>query len=358
MATFLRQNYSDLRSMRNKKLGVPKETSFDSVSDIPRIRYDRHLLRGNTRTLTRITQFTPSTAKKHDNLDYLYEFNVNTPPPVEGRLHVPVQTGIYLEELNDLVEERDVECQTDVFLDRPATPLFVPAKIGIDVGTQIEEGELFDFDIEVIPVLDAFVGYILEQSLIEVIQEEELAELKERQRRFEELRACELAERQRLEEQDKRLYEEREHRILQNEEAARLDDETTRKVTARAFARNYLIDLIPSLFHKLEEKGFFFDNVRQDIEETFWPWLMTKVDEEITSLSKSCKLLDSLVKEAVKSISEPYPESDSLSSPDDIPVGTLDLNELESKKLYTEIKEMKKEESIKKEDYSEEDKSN
>lgn len=36
----------------------------------------------------------------------------------------------------------DIECQTDAFLDKPATPLFIPAKTGKDAETQIEEGEV------------------------------------------------------------------------------------------------------------------------------------------------------------------------------------------------------------------------
>ena len=40
------------------------------------------------------------------------------------------------------MEEADVECQTDAFLDRPPTPLFVPAKTGVDNTTQILDGEV------------------------------------------------------------------------------------------------------------------------------------------------------------------------------------------------------------------------
>ena len=50
-----------------------------------------------------------------------------------------VQTELYLEELSDRVEEADVECQTDAFLDRPPSPLFIPAKTGKDTDTQTEE---------------------------------------------------------------------------------------------------------------------------------------------------------------------------------------------------------------------------
>lgn len=65
-----------------------------------------------------------------------------SPEPVEGRKHIDVQTELYLEELSDRVEEADVETQTDTFLDRPPSPLFIPAKSGVDVATQILEGEV------------------------------------------------------------------------------------------------------------------------------------------------------------------------------------------------------------------------
>lgn len=49
---------------------------------------------------------------------------------------------LYLEELSNVIVATDVECQTDDFLDKPSTPLFIPAKSGKDVETQIEEGEV------------------------------------------------------------------------------------------------------------------------------------------------------------------------------------------------------------------------
>ena len=61
---------------------------------------------------------------------------------MEGRKHMQVQTELYLEEITDRVEEADIQTQTDAFLDRPSTPLFVPAKTGMDVATQIEEGDV------------------------------------------------------------------------------------------------------------------------------------------------------------------------------------------------------------------------
>ena len=63
-------------------------------------------------------------------------------------------------------------------------------------------------------MLEVLVGKTLEQSLLEVLEEEELANLRQQQRMFEELRNAELAEQQRLEEQDRRVVEEKVYIVL------------------------------------------------------------------------------------------------------------------------------------------------
>lgn len=54
-------------------------------------------------------------------------------------------------------------------------------KSGLDVSTQIYDGDLFDFDMEVIPILEVLVGKTLEQALMEVQEEDELEILRQHQ---------------------------------------------------------------------------------------------------------------------------------------------------------------------------------
>lgn len=68
---------------------------------------------------------------------------------------------------------------------------------------------MFDFDVEVKPILEVLIGKTVEQALLEVMEEEELAQLWAHQRAYAELRNAELAEVQRLEEQDRRYREEK-----------------------------------------------------------------------------------------------------------------------------------------------------
>ncbi|KAM9382167.1 radial spoke head protein 3 homolog [Phaethornis superciliosus] len=273
--------------------------------------YDRRVVRGNTYALQAppvSIQPDPfeirrqrearrrALARKHAK----EQIQQRTPEPVEGREHIQVQTELYLEEISDQVIEVDMECQTDAFLDRPPTPLFIPAKTGKDVATEIEEGELFDFDIEVKPILEVLVGKTIEQSLLEVMEEEELAQLRAQQRAYAELRNAELAEVQRLEEQDRRYREEKQRRKLQHMQMLQKQKETTEKIAARAFAQHYLSDLIPAVLSNLRESGLFYDPIQRDIEIEFLPWLMTEVEETLEKKVLGRTILDSLISTVVE----------------------------------------------------------
>ncbi|NWT13719.1 RSPH3 protein, partial [Vireo altiloquus] len=226
---------------------------------------------------------------------------------------------------SDRIIEVDEECQTDEFLDRPPTPLFIPAKTGKDVATQIEEGELFDFDIEVKPMLEVLIGKTVEQALLEVMEEEELSQLWSHQRAFAELRNAEFAELQRLEEQDRRIREEKERRRLEHLEKLRKQKETAEKVAARAFAQRYLADLIPSVFSNLYDSGFFYDPIERDIETEFLPWLMSEVEETLQKKVLGRMLLDSLIRMVVEKRLDEFshpPPSDQTEAPAEEPGAT------------------------------------
>ncbi|KAM4817247.1 radial spoke head protein 3 homolog [Urocitellus parryii] len=285
------------------------------------IMYDRRVIRGNTYALQ-----TGSLSGQTDPLELQRaqaakrralarkraqeQLRPRTPEPVEGRKHVNVQTELYLEEIADRVIEVDMECQTDAFLDKPPTPLFIPAKTGRDVATQILEGELFDFDLEVKPMLEVLVGKTIEQALLEVMEEEELANLQASQHAYEEIRNVELAEVQRLEEQERRHREEKERRKQQQWEIINKHNETAQKISARAFAQRYLADLLPSVFGSLRDSGYFYDPIERDIEIGFLPWLMNEVEKTMEYSMVGRTVLDMLIREVVERRLNTYEQKD------------------------------------------------
>ncbi|XP_028997563.1 radial spoke head protein 3 homolog [Betta splendens] len=305
---------------RSKYREPPSEQTLSSYGNIM---YDRRVVRGNTYAQQIIPTRAPpdpgetqrqelrrkAIAQKHAR----EQFRIKTPEALQGRKHTDVQTELYLEELSDVIVATDVECQTDAFLDRPATPLFIPAKTGKDVETQIEEGELFDFDREVQSVLEVLVGKTIEQSLLEVMEEEELACLRAQQRAFEELRNNELAEVQRLQEQERRRSKEKERRIAQQKEALMQEKETAEKIAARAYTQQYLADLLPAVFTSLRSHGFFFDPVERDIETNFLPWLMAEVNNNLEKRYIAREVLDNIIRDATQKTLERFREPESKS---------------------------------------------
>ncbi|XP_057679316.1 radial spoke head protein 3 homolog [Corythoichthys intestinalis] len=292
---------------RSKYREQPTEKTEKAHTTYGNIMYDRRVIRGNTyaqRFLSTMVQEDLAEIQRQQEMRKKAVANkkktkellrASTPEAVQGRKHNVVQTDIYLEELSYNIEVSHIECQTDPLLDRPATPLFIPAKSGKDVATQIEEGELFDFDREVQPLLEVLVGKTIEQSLLEVMEEEELACLRAQQRTFQELRNAELAELQRLQEQERRRREEKEHRIAQQREALMREKETLEKIAARAYTEQYLADLVPTVFKSLRVQGFFFDPVEKDIETNFFPWLMAEVNSKLEKRTAARQLLDTLI---------------------------------------------------------------
>jgi hypothetical protein len=206
-----------------------------------------------------------------------------------------IQTDNYLEELSDRNPEVDMETQTDALLDLHPPILFIPMPSGIDASTQIENGDLFDFDLEVEPILEVLVGKTLEIGLLETLEENELRDIRQRQEIFEQARNAELAEVQRLEAEAKRKYAEKQRRLDEEKRRVRAQAELEEKVAARSFAKNYLSDLHTKVFDLLVGSGHFYDLVEKDVKEKFLPTLVQEATASVERLALARKLLDSLI---------------------------------------------------------------
>ena len=276
------------------------------------IMFDRRVVRGNTYAAQVVTQnatremerlrMENERAMKREVARRKMESGMapRTPPPVAGRSHMDVQTDTYLEELTDRPVEVNADTQTEAFLDRPPSPLFVPAKSGVDKDTQVDTAEIFDFDIEVKPILEALVGKTLQTSMLEVMEEEELAAIRKRQDEFEQMRNAELMEVQRLEAEASRKFAEKQRRLKQELERKKLQQHLKQKVAARSFAKVYLAELNASVFSTLEKEGKFYDPVKKEVEDSFMPWLMDGVVAETQKVQTAQKLADDLLNESLE----------------------------------------------------------
>jgi len=218
---------------------------------------------------------------------------------VEGRRHADVQTDQYLEVLEDVIPEHDNATQTDAFNDRPPTPMFIQAKTGLDVATQVEDGELFDFDLEVAPLLEVLVGKTIEQSFTEVLEEEELRAMRDHQEYFEQVRTAELVATQRMEAEERRKANENARRVKQEEERIAREKAVRTKISSVLLARGYLTGVFDVVFDKLYEDGTFYDPSVKEVEDDFLPLLTAMVTDKVTQNEISREIMRKIVREAV-----------------------------------------------------------
>merc|ERR1711959_518730 len=97
---------------------------------------------------------------------------------------------------------------------------------------------------------------------MEVMEEEELAELRAHQEEFVQLRNAELAETQRMEEAERRKFEEKERRLKQERERLEGEQGLKEKVAAAAFAKDYMSGIESSVLDRLAKMSYFYDPVR------------------------------------------------------------------------------------------------
>jgi len=279
---------------------------YRDVDDTTRnLMFDKRVVRGNT--YASLLQPQPDmaevTKQREAQKRRLARANqtrkrVGTPDPISGRKHMDVQTDAYLEELTAHTVEFEAETQTDFLLDRPPSPLFMPAKIGVDIETQIEDGELFDFDVEVEPLLEVLVGKTLEQSMMEVLEEEELESLRRHQEDFEKRRNAELIEVQRMEAAEKRRQDETERRMRQMAIQREQDLSMMRKVCSRSIARAHLASLKDRALAQLRDAGAFADGMQLAVESAFMPNLLDLVSRQIQQKVNSEQIVANIVQDA------------------------------------------------------------
>lgn len=102
--------------------------------------------------------------------------------PPAGKEYKAAYTEEQLLYETDLPSHHDAVTQTDFLIEKEIPDLSMPVYSGVDKETQIYPNEPpFDFDYEAEPLLQVLLTRILEESRVEVLEEEELAAMKLRQ---------------------------------------------------------------------------------------------------------------------------------------------------------------------------------
>jgi hypothetical protein len=194
--------------------------------------------------------------------------------------------------LNQLDEPEEIYDQHYFFEDRPPTPKYVPLPPGIEVATQIEDGDLFDFDLEVEPILEVIVGRSLVQATYELIAEDERQNYLAHKKSYEREREFELINLQRAEAAHQRREDEKKRRLNQVNSKKLRDIETQKKLMSKTFAKSTLSHLKERSINYLFERGFLKDHHELRFHNLFYENYLDVTEKKTSENEKIQHILD------------------------------------------------------------------
>ena len=228
---------------------------------------------------------------KPENLE---QMGVPLPPHLES-------VGSMTTEIKEILptpETFDMEVQTQDYIDLPQIPLFKPEKRGEDAGTQIEKGDLFDFNVEVEPIINVLTFKTLEEARMEVLEEEEIKEMKRQMQDFEKVRNRELEIVQKLECQTIRKEEEKNRRNQERAIRTKMAKIYQKKLISTVFAKNYLKNIKSKVLKDLE-KGYH-DMIRNKHKTALENETKRKEDEKRKKIEELKRQRDEKIKRRIE----------------------------------------------------------
>lgn len=140
------------------------------------------------------------------------------------------------------------------------TKPFIPQKIGKDMGVQIEDGDLFNFDRDVQPLLTVLIGKILEQTDLELREEEEIKKIREAKAEFLKRIKEDKMRIKKIEEEEIKLKKEVDNKKGLKMIEKNFKKNTQKKLISKVFAKNFLRNFVKDSYKALTAQGMFIDN--------------------------------------------------------------------------------------------------
>ena len=171
------------------------------------------------------------------------------------------ECGIYTQKVTTTVRPTPITfeeiVQTDPLPPPPKPVLIWPKKTGIDVECQIEDGDLFNFDEEVKPLVHIIVSKTLEESRREVLEEEELVHIRKQQNNYKKLNEDNNNRIKSIEEKEKKRFEEHNRKKELKQNRIKLTKIFQKKLQSRMKAKQYISKLKSDCINSLSQQKIF-----------------------------------------------------------------------------------------------------
>ena len=298
----------------SKRAGGADEEQSEAGGAAFNTMFDKRVFRGNTHAMHLVKKMgTALSPQQKDNMrveaekerkkvemikQQLVAFSSNrakqTPydlrPGPPARIEVDLEPFL-TEQIAEPVQEEAEEVQCDEFVERPATPEYVPKKRGMDNWTQVEDYDLFDYDAEVAPILNVLVAKTLEQAQLEVEEDAEIASIRTFKKDYAGRRAEERDQWAQAVKEEIRLLKEKN---VMRERARKVKDQqvaTVAKVQELALAKQYLRGLFKNVVLGLEAQSFWRNGKQDALDVSYRDYLEAGVAARLVAREASAHLM-------------------------------------------------------------------
>ena len=191
--------------------------------------------------------------------------------------------GVYTEKVTTREKPKPITfeeiIQTDPLPQRPLSPLIWPKKTGIDVETQVNDGDLFNFNEEVKPLVQVIVSKTLEDSRREVLEEEELAEIKEQENKYIKYNKEDEERIKDLENMEKNKFYLKKSKNEKKKRKIEMTKNFQRKLISRKKAKDYISRLYKDTSNNLVNRGMFKNPGNNDFFTDLLPELQSIAED-------------------------------------------------------------------------------
>jgi hypothetical protein len=289
-----------------KKFRDPGEEDTSMYRDLKEtcITWDKRVHRGNTYSIYKQNEIkealqesvqTTARVRRRRPVKEPSVFDMPLPEPERK----PVDLSKHLIATEEKVATDAVECQTDKFLPEPPPEQYQPQKTGIDKYTQVEDGELFDFDREVDPILDVLVNKTLEQSIMEVEEEHEMEDMKEFKSSWYKRQEMMMKDWENQVDEERERYRRTQVLMDKQREQKCREAKVLLKIQAIALANRHHDQLVPDAVEDLRPVAFY-DMKGMAIDRIFLPQLLGQARKEVQSMKETQRSIDESVKDSIR----------------------------------------------------------
>lgn len=220
---------------------------------------------------------------------------------VVPKVRVEVPLHLYLIEQEESTMVINQGEQTDAFLEEEPQPAYIPKKTGVDAETQVENDVVFNYDTDVLPILEVVISKTVEQSLMEVLQEEELRTVARKREHLEGKARVRKEEAQKLENKEREALRKKEQMLLECRQRHKRELNVQHKLASNVFSARYLENLQETVFTELQNSNYFYDQIRLNAER-FLPYAKNKLEENLENVGNAMSATDSLIKRVITNI--------------------------------------------------------